>query len=233
MLSDVEKMCQAGFVRRVAHDEEHFVTATVKATAEESKHRRRFLLWPRLFNDNFEYVPQCKLLSPEDVIAQVLTGDEQRLDWIAVTHDIKSAFFQHAIPEAFQRFCVFKVGDECFVFLVLPMGSTVSPEVQQRISVFLAHLANNRPDHCFVVVHIDNFRFYGPRRSVMAASTAFIETCREYGVTLNDPTWGSSDFLGMYFDYEKRTVRLAQQFVDKVKALDLNRLPMQAEALGT
>ena len=131
-------MCSAHFAKPLNNG---IVTATVKSTAEETKRRRRFLLWPKLFNDNFEYVADCKLLAPEDVVKQVLDGEDERSEWESVTHDIKSAFFQHEIPAAFQKCCVFRTSSGSFVFLVLPMGATVSPEIQQRISLFLARIA--------------------------------------------------------------------------------------------
>ena len=240
--ADMHKMCNTTLVEKSSADQvdttvaivglalvNWIVTASAKSVGEAAKKRRRFLLWTRLFNEfHNEYKAEMSLLTPEEVIAQVLSG-EATSDWASVCFDIKSAFFQHLIPDSFRKWCTFMVDGRRYVFNRLPMGSCISPEIQQRITDFLAKTA--AVDGVFVVVHIDNIRFYGKPDDVRKSMSNFLEVCEAYNVTLNEPEFGNGDFLGMEFDYTARTVRLTQRFVKKLLDIDYEHLPSTLEGV--
>lgn len=221
LMADPNDHQQAPFVR-VVHENKH-TTAFAKSTAEVSKRRRRCLMWTKRFNEDFIYTADCQLQSPEEVIAQILKNEdisEMSDEWESVCFDIRSAYYQHEIDPAFAEWCIFTVQGKLYMFVVLPMGATVSPEIMQRMANFLGRLAIKTAPLVLLVVHIDNFRFFGPKSQVRMVAEEFKKVCMRYNVTLNPEEWGNGDFLGMNFQYTKpRSVGLAKKFILKLHAV--------------
>ena len=230
-IGDIHDMIEADIMSKVQKTKR--ATATLKAVSEKKKRRRRCLLWPRMFNKTYcvegaPYEPDLPAMStPEQVIQQVTSAEYGSSTWIAIVYDIKSAFFQHQVPAGFSDWCVIDWGGERYSFNRLPMGSTVSPEIQQRISVFLLEEAlravSGAEDSVRTIVHIDNFRFFGQAELVTKVAAAFEATRAEYDVTLNPREVGSGDFLGINFCYEDQSVALAHSFCEKLIQLDWSR----------
>ena len=216
-VEDIRVMLKNGIIRRSAAK---FATAVAFSVAELAKGRRRFILWPKNFNNDFDYEPQVDLKTVATVIAEVQNWRHERL--AARVFDAKAAFFQLRCPLEFQRHLVFSVHGEMYEMTRMPMGATVTPEIQQRLSVSLAQWAVNEvpPELGSVIytVHIDNFRFLGSTEAVRMAGDKFIARCRKFNVTLN-PEDLPGDFLGIHFNYEDRSVALTSKFVNKLKAV--------------
>ena len=136
------------------------VTAVAKTTVEETKRRRRFLVWPK--------ISRC--------------------------FDIKCAFFAHQISEAHAQWLTFIVEKKAtrkkFRQKRAPMGSRVTPEIQQRLSCALVRIALKESfsdeetyrilQRITVTIHIDNFRIYGEPTIVNKLSESFMEVCKKF-----------------------------------------------------
>lgn len=217
---DIDDLSAAMIIQQIPIGKEHLYipTARIKSVSEPPKTRRRFILWPRVFNDTYEYEPDVSLLTPAEVIEQVLRWGKP--GYVAVAYDLRGAFFQHLVSEQFGRYCVFMFEKKLYKILRFPMGATVTPELQQRITWVLVEQAT-QDIALWIVVHIDNIRFYGEPSLVATASKNFEEQCKEFNCELNSPdTKMQTDFLGMHFDYDARSVALSTRFVDKIKNID-------------
>ena len=210
--NDVAELLKAGIIKRSSAA---FATAIAFTVPEEAKRRRRFILWPAIFNETFRYEPEIKLKTVEQVIAEVLDSPIERL--AARVFDIRSAFFQMPVPAAWAAYLVFEHDGLLYEMSRVPMGATVSPELQQRLSLFLAESAASQSDVVYTV-HIDNFRFLGPPDQVDVISERFTSICQDYGVTLN-AEGVNTEFLGMDFNYTEKTVGLSARFVGKLRQL--------------
>ena len=115
----------------------------------------------------------------------------------------------------------------------------------QRIAVDVAHTATEviasfeMPGGVRCDIYVDNVRFLGNNREdVITAATTFIERCRQVRATLNEVPACNPDgspldaraaatalvhtkgeFLGVEFDYEKKTVKLGPKSVAKLALL--------------
>ena len=218
---DIRKLVENGIVARAAQNA--IVTAIAYTVVEAHKHRRRFILWPRLLNDR-EYEAQITLRTVSEVKDQIR---HCRGEVFAKVFDVKCAFFKHEAPANMRRWMIFELNGEKYEMQRLPMGARVSPEIQQRLGEFLVNEAKRRVgesgNRVETVVHIDNFRFVGPQAQVELVSDAFQRICNEYDVTLNQDE-DQSTFLGMAWDYAQRTVKLGDRSHAKMGASIVSRM---------
>ena len=223
--ADVEKIIKSGIARYVTWE----ATAFAYTLVEEAKHRRRLIVWPREYN-NLPYEAEIRLLTPAQVIAQL--KDKRKL--CAKIYDVKCAFFQHVVPESFQKYLVCELDDGTRIaFQRLPMGATISPEIRQRLGEAVVKLTAKETGQTIAqrvktVVHIDNFRFLGEAADVASFAEAFEKVCRNLAITLNTDE-NQEVFLGMRFDYAQKSVRLAQKTVDKLPRLETLQRQMPLE----
>ncbi len=219
--SDAQRTVDNGIALGESHTTK--VTAVAKVTVEETKTRRRFLVWPKLFNESFKYKADVPLKCPIEVIEEVAACHASSS--IARVFDIKCAFFAHEVSSRHSAWLVFMVDGKKYTMARLPMGSTVSPEIQQRISQTLVELAfevagiKPSQNELVVTIHIDNFRFYGDKRMVDKIAEAFITVCEAFELILVESK--PETFLGMEFDYVNCSVKVAQKTLDKISASTL------------
>ena len=85
-----------------------------------------------------------QLKNPSEVIAETSFLADLKASGVVTSvrqFDLTCAFFQHLLPEEARKWCVFSYKGKKYMFLRLPMGSRVAPEIQQRISVALVREA--------------------------------------------------------------------------------------------
>lgn len=207
---------------------ESMITAIAKSTPEPNKLRRRFLIWCKKLNEKFPYIPEVHLKTPEEVIQEILQSPQSSSiheQYVARHFDLTSAYNQHAIDATLQAYLVFHFNNRNLAMTRLPMGARFSPEVQQRLTEWLANTAiasSTIPlTSVIATVHIDNIRFYGLEWEVQQAAVNFVAICAHFSVTLNPQDEDEDcDFLGMHFHYAKREVTLADKTVKKLQKID-------------
>ena len=216
---DIEQLLLTQLAKEV--DRDTMATAIAKSTSERRKRRRRFLVWPRLLNQNFDYTPQVHLKKPDEVIDEVLENPLPSHSCTARHFDLTSAFHQNDIGDNLRRHLIFQWRGRKFAMLKLPMGARFSPEVQQRITQWLANVAIFGY-RVTATVHIDNVRFYGESGEVEQTALNFMEICKKFNVTLNDTAENEAefDFLGINFDYARRQVCLSKNFCEKLSGIN-------------
>lgn len=126
----------------------------------DSKDIRLAELWrAMMYIESPTIAEEVQLKTVGEVIAEVQYSTVDGLT--CAVCDIKCAFFQHQIPEAFSQWLVCAFGTRKFRFVRLPMGATISPEVQQRIGEAVVKTCVQEEPKLDITwtVHIDNFRW--------------------------------------------------------------------------
>lgn len=176
-----EKLTLVGLISDAPADAR--VTAIAKTVTEATRRRCRFLVWPRILNKRHDYKPQVYLKTPDIVVDEVLQCTTQASSCRAMHFDLKCAFHQHDIGKALRQHLVFIFRGKKYQMCRLPMGSRFSPEVQQRITTWLANVAVDRlTNKVAVTVHIDNVRYYGITEHVELAAKSFVEVCSQFNI---------------------------------------------------
>jgi hypothetical protein len=111
--------------------------------------------------------------------------------------DMAGWFDQFRLHPDVQQWFRLIVGNDIYNLTRMPMGANWAPSVAQRTTWALIAAARYRAgpaglrtsaDSC-----IDNVRFVGEQTDVVAVATAFVEICKEVGVTLNEVDVNSSE----------------------------------------
>ena len=215
--NDIEVLKKCPFIRLAPEGTR--VTAVAFSVDEPNKcpPRRRFIVWPKRLNDRLGKTAAFSLLSVEEVIQQTVQALKVTPELWALLADLKAAFFQHHIPEQLVSWVTFRVEDQVFQILALPMGFVSSPEFQQLISTactrFLRVQAGN--------IHIDNFRWLASRNELTIASGVLHWIAERFQLTWSDPPamCRQFEYLGMTFDLQNRTVKVGQKTIKKIRAL--------------
>lgn len=231
---DIQRLCENTTLVSIADNSEP-VTAIAFSVDETSKQRRRFILWPKMLNDVLGRTSQFSLPSVEQVIqiaAASLRNVPHGATPAVVTADLRAAFFQHEVPEALQRWFVFKVGKgrqtKKLKLLVLAMGFVSSPEIQQRLSKALTRKippALGLPQ-VREIIFLDNFAFFGTNHQVAGAAKILQALTSRYAVTIGegpDITNDSFIFLGLQFSLKSKTVAVAQKTIDRLRNITIQK----------
>lgn len=210
---DMKALLQAKIIRKVSRRDVHrnkgqFGTAF--SVAEPAKKRRRFIYWPKSINSREELeeiVPELK-----DVVSYAELPPDQ---W-AAQFDIKASFYQYELPEAVKWHFAFEFEGACYIMERLPMGFRLAPAFMQAVSKCLVSRIDPHS-----AVHVDNTRFVGTEQVVETRAQAYIKTCAEAGVTLNDDPLNlphqHGEFCGVQYDYAASLVSITDKLRDKLR----------------
>ena len=192
---------------------------------EVKKQRMRSIGWTKEMNDAI-WRQQYSDIDPDAPwtphLPNVPVQRQQVHDGVrAACFDLSCGFFQLALSEAIRPY--FGVQDSSgriFTYARLPMGFTMSVSILQAILEVLADAASaglpvtNQ-------VYVDNVRFVGAEGPLKQAVARWKGLCKTFGFTLNNEESNvphvSGPHMGIYYDYQAGTVRIADQNVEKLK----------------
>ena len=184
------------------------------SVVEELKRRRRGIFWPKALNQemrehaDFDFVPVEDALRAQEDLQRF--GSDVEL--VASCWDLTCSFYQCELHEDVRSYFGFVLADgTAYQMCRMPMGSVHAPGVMHTVTEALATKAAAGLN---VVsrAYVDNIRFVGPLEEVKKANARLLQLAAEANVTFNEEVVNtphtSGPFLGMEFDYSKRTVRI-------------------------
>ena len=134
----------------------------------------------------------------------------------AVCHDLASAYYQGELHPDVRPYYGVKIAGKEYVATRMVMGGVPFAEV---CDFALKALAHNTAD-VTTLTHIDNLRYVGTEKEVVAANEQFLITAAEAGVTLNQEECNTPHragvFCGVNYDVESGTVHLTEKMCKKI-----------------
>ena len=207
--------------------EEVTSTCIIFPVAEVMKNRRRLIKHSKWFNATFgrETLEGVRLLRTKELVQSVHDGT------YAITLDFSAWFDQFEMAEGVRPNFCFTAGGKWFRLTRLPMGMRQAVDVAHTATEVIASFP--RPKGVRVDTYVDNIRLLGKNRAdVIAAAVTFIQRCRAVGASINEvPTdedaltaatrlvATSGEFLGAFFDYETKEVRLGSKSIKKLEVM--------------
>jgi hypothetical protein len=225
---DLARLLRLGYIERIdAHDVKRLGVAFTIIEDKEAGPRRRFILWPEQLNTEVSvaFPSTCSFEKPVDVLADVHEGTAARC------YDLRVGFWQLGLSKKVRAYHAFRVGTDYYAMSVMAMGACKSPEILHKLTESLGAVAIKRAlkQRSTLKIasktHIDNIRFVGTPSDVDLVGTIFEELCAWCNVSLNveaeNKTHTQGKFLGVHYDFERKTVCLTQKVVEKLrKALE-------------
>ena len=210
---DVMALERSKIIQEVEDDFD--VNCSIFLVPEHGKQRVRVITWTRGIND-IPYESEFSLGDVIDIVADVAACKERHL--YALTFDLKISFYQVEIPvHAQRRFCFAHKGKK-YVMLRLPMGAAPSAEFMHLLLIAITDVR----ERVFTYrLHIDNVRLLGTRPQLKEVVKILQPRCEAWSVTIKED-WNSvvsqsAEFFNLTFDYAKRTRRLSEMALEKIK----------------
>lgn len=183
------------------------------SVVELAKGRRRPIMWPRVFHENFSrYVSDFSLPHTPIYADCVHEGS------LAAAFDLASSFWQILLPSDI-NFVLTDHAGRPWRMTRLPFGVDCASEIVHLIVSELAFLS--APTLCIAArrVHIDNVLFVAGS-DIDSYCSAFKSICSELNVTLNDEPSNVPaaviPFAGMCLDFSLKRVRLNDKFINSI-----------------
>ena len=201
----------------------------VFTVVEEAKHRQRLIHWTKPQNEAAytQHNYKCEIDDLQHIsnfLPAVYTD-------CAGTADIHASFYHVELPPEARAFYRFRdTRGDLYQLRVGAMGHCIMPEIMQMITNVLAgnpryvrdEFAVNVP----VTVWIDNVRHHGTRALVESAQRALKRNADELGLEVTiDPVRTKYDFIGVAWNHEDRTVRVAEKTILKLPQVVPDRMP--------
>ena len=223
---DIRTMVRHGLARKIDSDEVPLASVDLFPHAEESKRRRRRIGHTRAINAALgkDTLQRVSLPSRRAQLVQSLAGN-----W-SISLDFSAFFDAFQLSKEVQMLHCFRSEGEIFCLTRLPMGQRQSVEVAQGATSLL--LAFPTPG-CVTQSYIDNVRFVGTRKAVVAAACTFVKRCNSANLRINDIDQRSSDlatilnglakqedaWLGLVHDLKHKRVRVGEKSISKLAAV--------------
>ena len=229
---DIRRLMVAKRIREISPTRIKAV-ARAFSVVEKAKNRRRWILWPKTFNEGI----RTRILDCDSAAKNICAIFPQikEIKATAATYcysvclDLKSWFQQFAIRREIGEYFAFCAGGRAYAPNTIPTGAANCPLFAHILAVAIAKEACNRtrvPPN--VEVFIDNFRASANNvEDLTSWIDAFFTVLGEVGAVLNETveealqliTSGSHVFLGMAFNKDKDgcTVQVAQKTRDKLE----------------
>ena len=222
----VDQLEQSGSITRI-HRSQVRGHVNFFTVAEDFKTRFRPIRETKDINDTFgpESLLGIEFPRKSDIIDLVHQGSH------AAAFDFSAYYDQFRYDPAVSKFLCFKKGNKFYQQNRLCMGQRHGCDIAQTTTLFLLDFKGRR---CKVYAYIDNVIFVGSREDVIHDSKIFIERCRAAEVTLNEKrdiekhgieqfAVTSLDWCGISLDFAKKSVKLIDKTVTKVKMSWSNR----------
>ena len=187
------------------------------AVPKVKKRKRRAVLDGRAVNEGMKEVPHVRLPSQSDIDECVLKYN------YFVELDGTGWFHQFALGEGIPAYFAMQFGSRTYQWNRMPMGWAYSVWIAQKTTEFLADF--ELPNGVRIVVYIDNVYVFGmDKDSIDDAVRVFLDRCKlanaQFSVTT--PLTHAGVVLGMEVELQRKTVRLPENFVEKIMAAQHN-----------
>jgi hypothetical protein len=191
----------------------------VFSVVEQEKQRQRLIHWTKSQNERAYDVGYKCAIDDIDHISAYLPAVYADC---ASTADIHASFYHVELPPEVRAFYRFRdsVG-KLYQLRVGAMGHCVMPEIMQIVTNVLAgnpaYVKDSFAIHAPVQVWIDNVRHYGSRSLVMIAREAMQRNAETLNLEVKiDALKNEYEFVGVRFNHEKKTVRVADKTLNKL-----------------
>lgn len=204
-------LIEARVVKRVARRAARGVIP-IFTVPKVRKRKLRIVLDLRELNARLTDPPKFKLPSIDDIIQFV---QEANYGWET---DGVSWFNQFAIGESLASYCCFRVQNETYCWLRLPMGFSFAPKIAHTASLILLNSARAENGLCC----IDNI--YGGAKSKENAMQSLHRLRMaadrvQANVSVSTEVSQHVRILGVMTDLEKKSIALSPETVDKIQEL--------------
>ena len=219
--ADIKALLGANLIRPIPEQDVCGWVSTF--SVEEKGIRRRWIVHPRQFNNNFpaDILPSHLALGD---VGDVISESSGYL--FATVADFASYYHQFPVHASTQKYFCFMFEGSAYACKTICTGATVCPNVGQLASITVAKEAIRRSGVREVVVHvvIDNIRFLTKtEREAQNIASHFVNICQESSITINKDELfvavTTYDFLGCKFEHGERSglyVSLAERFIKKL-----------------
>jgi hypothetical protein len=217
---EVEAMVEAGQVEIVTA--EMHVRGTVKlfCVPEYQKNRRRAIKNTQRINELYgrDTLGNCKLLTRKQHLSAVHRGK------YAACVDMAAFYDQVPLGEQAREFMCFTKDGITYRLTRLPMGQRHSVQIAQAMAECLVDFA--LPQGVMAQAYVDNIRFVADDKEALRKALGILRLrCEAVGITMNEDLTKADDiishegeFLGLHFNYQRKTVRVGKKTIAKLKA---------------
>lgn len=196
---------------------EDVMGAGISFTVDEvAKHRRRWILHPKLgnllFNNKAIDIPFPSLVDMEQHTILSPAG--------AILYDFSWFFgqFEICLDAALHNCILLRDKDgvlHAFAPRTVPTGACSPPLFAQILSLAVARAARNNDTTILADAFVDNIRLCGAvKENLLAASNRLVEVCAAIGITINDENHNIQTkyvYLGILFCHDTNTVSIAEK----------------------
>ena len=184
---------------------------------EPLKNRRRWVVYPKEINEEFDCSFATELKSIEEVIAESTFRH-------AVTLDVSSCFHHFLVSERVAPYFCFEYNQEYYQITTVPTGGRDPPAIAQLVTSALLLGTTS-----VSTTHIDNIRLGCDVRDVLDNDTKVVlQNARSFGIAIEVcSTADEYDFLGVTFSHavghgKNTAVQIASKTRKKVEASQLS-----------
>ena len=243
--TDIKQLSENGIIERVSYVELRSNPTKGKvlpSTVVEERNgvkRRRFICWPKHQNAILQntYVAHVPIDQPGSYAESVRSP-------CAVKRDLKSSFYQVALPQHSKCFYRFRYGDATYQLTRMPMGHCCAPEIQQILTGVVAGDPKYTKDSIMtesslkngnIDIYIDGIRYTGAQHQCKLYENWLETRAKKLNATFKEEEsycGPKYDFLGVSYDHDTQCFRLAELFVNKIPHDIPDVMPMhQLESL--
>ena len=202
-------------------------TVNVFPVGENFKNRRRLIKHTKAFNETFgkDSLECLSMIKTKDLVPSVHDG------MFAICMDYSGWFDQIEQDDVVRNFMCFPHHGKWYRLTRVAMGMRTSVDIAHTVTQIIAsfQMPGVRCD-----VYVDNVRFLSnDLEAVVAAAKEFINRSRKVRATINEVPDNMEDaevaarrlvstkgeFLGAYFDYTEKTVKLTEKTIAKLKTM--------------